>query len=80
VASGLVLGFTVVGGPGVLGFVRALTVQIWESNHWIVRQATGLTMMCLVGCFAGPARWPPVIGSRQGTANLETASFLLYWP
>jgi hypothetical protein len=71
----LVLGFTVV-GAGVLGFVRALTVQIWESNHWIVRQATGLTMMLWVLSLV--LHLATGIGAGQGTANLETASFLLY--
>ena len=72
----LVLGVTVV-GAAVLGFVRALTVQIWESNHWVVRQATGLTMILWVLSLVLHL----AIGSGTGhlaTANLETASFLLY--
>ena len=72
----LVLGVTVV-GAAVLGFVRALTVQIWESNHWVVRQATGLTMILWVLSLVLHL----AIGSGTGqvaTAHLETASFLLY--
>jgi hypothetical protein len=71
----LVLGVTVV-GAGVLGLVRALTVKIWESNNWIVRQATGLTMILWVLSLV--LHLATGIGAGQGTANLETESFLLY--
>src|ERR1700722_11458443 len=38
-----VVAVTVV-GAGVFGAIRALTVKIWESNSWVVRQGTWLTM------------------------------------
>ena len=74
----LVLGVTVV-GAAVLGFVRALTVQIWESNHWVVRQATGLTMILWVLSLVLHL----AIGSGSGqvaAANLETAASCSMWP
>src|SRR5665213_2440228 len=38
-----VLATLIVGGV-ILGAIRALTVKIWTSNTWVVRQGTGLTM------------------------------------
>jgi len=35
-----VLATLIVGGV-ILGAVRALTVKIWTSNNWVVRQGTG---------------------------------------
>ncbi len=64
-----VLGTLVVGAV-LLGALRALTVKIWTSNTWVVRQGTWLTMalwaLSLVVHFAG------------GAGNLEASSFLLY--
>jgi hypothetical protein len=70
------LGTLVVGGL-LLGAIRALTVKIWTSNSWVVRQGTGLTMalwvVSLVLHFLGG------IGAQHaGAANLEASSFLLY--
>jgi hypothetical protein len=72
----LVIGATVV-GAGVLGFIRALTVKLWESNHWVVRQGTWLTMGLWVLSLA--VHLTSGIGAAQvGSAGLESASFLLY--
>ena len=63
--------------PQCSALYLALTVQIWESNHWVVRQATGLTMILWVLSLVLHL----AIGSGTGqvaTAHLETASFLLY--
>jgi len=63
---------TLVVGALLLGAVRALTVRIWTSNSWIVRQGTWLTMalwaLSLVLHFVAGA----------GAGNLEASSFLLY--
>ncbi len=63
---------TLVVGALLLGAVRALTVRIWTSNSWIVRQGTGLTM----------ALWAVSLAvhfiAGAGAGNLEAASFLLY--
>ncbi len=72
----LVLGVTVV-GAGALGVVRALTVRIWESHGWIVRQGTWLTMALWVVSLA--LHLPSGFGAtRLGAAGLETSSVLLY--
>jgi hypothetical protein len=64
-------------GAVILGAIRALTVQIWTSNNWIVRQGTWLTMglwvLSLALHFASGA------GAKfVGAGNLEASSFLLY--
>jgi hypothetical protein len=77
-ASGfwLVVGATVI-GAGVLGFVRALTVKIWESNNWVVRQGTWLTMILWVLSLA--LHLTSGIGAAHVNAvNFEASSFLLY--
>src|ERR1035437_7321631 len=38
-----VLGTLVVGAP-LVGAIRALTVKIWASNNWVMRQGTWLTI------------------------------------
>ena len=61
---------TLVVGALLLGAVRALTVKIWTSTSWVVRQGTWLTMalwaLSLVVHFIG------------GAGSLEASSFLLY--
>jgi hypothetical protein len=63
---------TLVVGALLLGAVRALTVRIWTSNGWIVRQGTWLTM----------ALWALSLGvhfiAGAGAGHLEASSFLLY--
>jgi hypothetical protein len=68
---------TIVVGALLLGAVRALTVKIWTSNNWVVRQGTwltiGLWVLSLALHFAGG------IGAQHsGAGNLEASSFLLY--
>ena len=68
---------TLVVGALLLGAVRALTVKIWTTNNWVVRQGTwltiGLWVLSLALHFAGG------IGAQHsGTGNLEASSFLLY--
>ncbi len=63
---------TLVVGALLLGAVRALTVRIWTSNSWIVRQGTWLTMALWVLSLALHF----VAGA--GAGNLEASSFLLY--
>jgi hypothetical protein len=68
---------TFVVGALLLGAVRALTVKIWTSNNWVVRQGTWLTIGLWVVSFAlhfvGGAG-----AGHAGAANLEASSFLLY--
>jgi hypothetical protein len=72
----LLIGVTVV-GAGVLGFIRALTVTIWESNHWVVRQGTWLTMGLWVLSLA--VHLTSAFGAAQvGSGGLESSSLLLY--
>ncbi len=71
-----VLGTLVVGALGI-GALRGLTMRVWPSNGWVVRQGTALTMALwlasLVVHFAGDAG-----GHHAGAAGLVGASFLLY--
>jgi hypothetical protein len=72
----LVIGVTVV-AAGLLGFIRALTVNIWESNHWVVRQGTWLTMGLWVLSLA--VHLTSAFGAAQvGSGGLESSSLLLY--
>ncbi len=72
----LILGATVV-GAAVLGAVRALTVKIWESNRWIVRQGTWLTMALWVLSIV--IHFTSTIGATHlDAADVEWASFLLF--
>jgi len=68
-----VLATLVVGA--VLGAARALTVRIWTSNDWVVRQGTGLTMGLWIVSLALP--FITGVGGHD-VANLEASSFLLY--
>jgi hypothetical protein len=68
---------TIAVGALLLGAIRALTVKIWTSNDWVVRQGTwltiGLWVLSLALHFAGG------IGAQHsGAGNLEASSFLLY--
>jgi hypothetical protein len=69
---------TLIIGAGVLGAVRALTVKIWETNNWVVRQGTWLT----IGLWLVSLALHFVIDTgagHAGVANLETATLLLYF-
>jgi hypothetical protein len=67
---------TMLVGAVLLGGLRALTVKLWTQNNWVLRQGTWLTMLLwgisLALHFASDS------ASHAGTANLESASFLLY--
>jgi hypothetical protein len=68
---------TLVVGALILGAVRAITVQIWTSNNWVVRQGTWLTMGLWVLSLA--LHFFSGIGAQHvGAGNLEATSFLLY--
>jgi hypothetical protein len=61
----------------ILGAIRALTVKLWTSNNWVVRQGTGLTM----GLWVITLALAFLIGANApgtGAGNLEASSFLLY--
>jgi len=68
---------TLVVGALILGAIRALTVKIWTSNEWVVRQGTWVTMglwaLSLALHFLGDAG-----ASHSGAGNFEASSFLLY--
>jgi hypothetical protein len=64
-------------GAGLLGAVRALTVKIWTTNNWVVRQGTWVTMTLWVISLA--LHFASDVGaSHVGAANLEENSLLLY--
>ena len=68
---------TFVVGAVILGAIRALTVQVWASNNWIVRQGTWLTMGLWVLSLA--LHFVSGVGAKYvGAGNLEASSFLLY--
>jgi hypothetical protein len=71
-----VLGTMLVGAVGV-GALRALSMRVWASSGWVVRQGTATTMalwlLSLLVHFAAGAG-----GNHSGAVGLEGASFLLY--
>jgi hypothetical protein len=68
---------TFVVGAVLLGAIRALTVRIWTSDNWVVRQGTWLTVGLWVVSFA--LHFVSGAGVRNaGAGNLEEASLLLY--
>jgi len=71
-----VLGSMLVGALG-LGALRGLSMRVWPSNGWVVRQGNAVTMALwlvsiLVHFVAGAG------GNHAGAVGLEGASFLLY--
>jgi hypothetical protein len=70
-----VLATFIVGGV-ILGAIRALTIKLWTSNNWVVRQGTGLTMALWVVSLA--LHFLSGADAKGGAGNLEAASFLLY--
>jgi len=66
----------VVGAVG-LGALRGLSMRVWASNGWVVRQGNAVTMalwlVSLLVHFAADSA-----GNHSGGAGLEAASFLLY--
>lgn len=71
-----VLGTLAVGAV-LLGAIRALTVKVWTTNNWVVRQGTALTiglwLVSLALHFVGE-----VGAQHSGAGNFEASSFLLY--
>jgi hypothetical protein len=71
-----VLGALVVGALG-LGVLRGLSMRLWPSNGWVLRQGNAITMalwlVSLLVHFAGDTEQ-----SHAGASGLEGASFLLY--
>ena len=71
-----VLASLLVGALG-LGALRGLSMRVWPSNGWVVRQGNAVTMALwlvslLVHFVAGAG------GNHAGAVGLEGASFLLY--
>jgi hypothetical protein len=68
---------TLVVGALILGGIRALTVKVWTSNQWVVRQGTwvtiGLWVLSLALHFVSD-----VGAAHNGAGNFEASSFLLY--
>jgi hypothetical protein len=68
---------TLVVGALILGGIRAVTVKVWTSNQWVVRQGTwltiGLWVLSLALHFVGDAG-----AAHSGAGNFEASSFLLY--
>jgi hypothetical protein len=71
-----VVGTLLVGALG-LGALRGLSMRVWASDGWVLRQGNALTMglwlVSILVHFAGDAG-----GDHAGAAGLEGASFLLY--
>jgi hypothetical protein len=64
-------------GAAGLGALRGLSMRVWATNGWVVRQGNAVTMALwlvslLVQFAAGSA------SNHSGGAGLEAASFLLY--
>jgi hypothetical protein len=70
------LGALVVGALG-LGVLRGLSMRLWPSNGWVLRQGNAITMalwlVSLLVHFAGDTEQ-----AHAGASGLEGASFLLY--
>jgi hypothetical protein len=68
-----VVGALAIGGVGV-GALRGLSMRVWASHQWVVRQGTTVTMALwlasLIIHFAADG--------HAGARGLEGASFLLY--
>jgi hypothetical protein len=66
----------------VLGALRGLSVRIWASNHWVVRQGTAATMVLwvvsLVVHFLAGAGGVHAGGGHAGAADLQGASLLAF--
>jgi hypothetical protein len=75
-AWGWVIGTLVIGAVG-LGALRGLSMRVWASEGWVLRQGNALTMglwlVSLLVHFAGDAG-----GDHAGAAGLEGASLLVY--
>ncbi len=75
-AWGWVLGTMLVGAVG-LGALRGISMRVWKTNGWVVRQGTAVTMalwlVSLVVHFVGDAG-----STHSGGSGLLGASFLLY--
>jgi hypothetical protein len=68
---------TLVVGALILGAIRALTVKVWTSNQWVVRQGTWLTIGLWVLSLA--LHFVSDVGAaHNGAGNFEASSFLLY--
>jgi hypothetical protein len=64
-------------GALALGAIRAMTVKLWTSNNWVVRQGTWLTMGLWILSLA--LHFVSGAGAKYvGAGNLEASSFLLY--
>ncbi len=69
-------------GAVVLGALRGLSVTVWTTNHWVVRQGTTVTMVLwlvslVVHLMAG-AGGVHSGGGHAGAADLQGASLLIF--
>jgi hypothetical protein len=75
-AWGWVVGTLVIGAVG-LGALRGLSMRVWATDNWVLRQGNALTMglwlVSLLVHFAGDAGT-----DHAGAAGLQASSFLLY--
>jgi hypothetical protein len=71
-----VLGTLAVGGV-LLGALRGLTVRVWASNGWVVRQGTTATMVLWAVSLAAHF-FVDSGGGHAGISGLAQSSFLLY--
>jgi hypothetical protein len=71
-----VLGTLAIGGV-LLGALRGLTVRLWASNGWVVRQGTTATMVLWIVSLAAHF-FVDSGGGHAGVSGLAQASLLLY--
>ena len=68
---------TLLVGARLLGALRGLTVRLWSSNGWVVRQGTSATMVLWAVSLAAHF-FIDSGGGHAGVSGLAQASFLLY--
>jgi hypothetical protein len=68
---------TLLVGAVLLGALRGLTVRVWSTNNWVVRQGTTLTMALWAASLALHF-YVDSGGGHLGAEGLEQSSLLLY--
>jgi hypothetical protein len=72
-----VVGAMLVGAVGV-GVLRALSVRVWSTENWVLRQGTGVTMALWIVSLAVHFVGDAVGTHASGGAGLDGSSLLLY--
>jgi hypothetical protein len=72
-----VVGTLLVGAVG-LGVLRGLSVRVWATENWVLRQGTGVTMVLWILSLAAHFIGDAVGTHASGGAGLDGSSFLLF--